>query len=579
MMGEHLILGLGRPRMHEGLLALGNRTRPTAGNLTPQWIGGIGLAAAVGSAYFLVAYLSVTGLLFLASEGVALFWPAAGISAGVLIAFGPRARWPVAAGVFVAVFLIVRFVMVNRNVWLATIFALCDVVEPLIIAELIRRYFGADFALDRLRNVFGLLAATVAGTVPSSLTAAVASRFFLGESAPILPIWEHWWSAVASGVVAVAPLIIGFSAAMREPPGRRELIEGSTALLTLGAITGGIIFLPQQTWETVLPGALLFPILLWLAARCQPVFAAAGAFMVTLTLAWTTILEIGYLGNAALPVDARILQAQAVILVTAIGSYVLAALFAERKQSEARLALSNMRLERERDNKLMNAQAIVRAIAHEIRQPLTRITAGGGAAQRFLKMMPPAQDKAQTALQGIVSAAHRTSEVIDGFRVLFEKADQERQLVDVNEIIRQVLESLSSELTDHHVEPRLNLMSGLPHIYGNRSQLGEVVSNLIINAIEAMDATTDRTRVLRVKTELGDRKAIAVVIEDTGPGIDKEVLGDLFTAFVTTKRHGRGLGLAICRMIVDYHGGKLTASSDGKGGASFELVLPIASID
>ena len=82
-----------------------------------------------------------------------------------------------------------------------------------------------------------------------------------------------------------------------------------------------------------------------------------------------------------------------------------------------------------------------------------------------------------------------------------------------------------------------------------------------------------------MKTELGDRKAIAVVIEDTGPGIDKEVLGDLFTAFVTTKRHGRGLGLAICRMIVDYHGGKLTASSDGKGGASFELVLPIASID
>ena len=528
------------------------------------------------SAYFLVAYLSLTGLFFLVSEGVAVFWPAAGISAGVLIALGPRARWPVASGVFVAVFLVVRFVMVNRNVWLATIFALCDVVEPLIIAELIRRYFGASFALDRLRNVFGLLGATVAGTVPSSLTAALSSRFFLGESATILPTWEHWWSGVAVGVVTVAPLIIGFSAAMREPPARRELIEGSAALLTLGAITGGIIFLPQESWQTVLPGALLFPILLWLAARCQPVFAAAGAFMVSLALAWTTILGIGYLGNAALPIDARILQAQTVILVASIGAYVLAALFAERKQSEARLAFSNMKLERERDNKLMNAQAIVRAIAHEIRQPLTRITTGGGAAQRFLKMVPTAQDKAQTALEGIVSAAHRTSEVIDGFRALFGNADQEQQLVDVNEIVREALGSLSNELRDHHVESLLDLTTRLPHVYGNRSQLEEVVSNLIVNSIEAMDATTDRSRVLRVKTERRGQKTIAVVIEDSGPGIDKEVLGGMFTAFVSTKPHGTGLGLAISRMIIDYHGGQLTASSDG-GGASFQFVLPIAS--
>ena len=564
--------------MHESLLALGNRTRLTVGDLTRQWVGSIGLAVAVGLAYFLVAYLSLTGLFFLVSEGVAVFWPAAGISAGILIALGPRARWPVATGVFVAVFLVVRFVMVNRNVWLATIFALCDVVEPLIIAELIRRYFGTDFALDRLRHVFGLLGATIAGTVPSSLTAAVASRFFLGESAPILPTWEHWWSGVAVGVVTVAPLIIGFSAAMREPPARKELIEGLAALLTLGTITGVIIFLPPESWQTVLPGALLFPILLWLAARCQPVFAAAGAFVVSLTLAWTTILGIGYLGNAALPIDARILQAQAVILVAAISAYVLAALFAERKQSEARLAVSNMRLERERDNKLMNAQAIVAAIAHEIRQPLTRITSGGSAARRFLKMAPPEPDKAQTALEGIVNAGLRTSEVIDGFRALFGKVDVGQQLVDVNEIVREALESLSNELRDHHVESLLDLTSRLPRVYGNRSQLEEVVSNLIVNAIEAMDATTNRSRALRVKTELRGQKTIAVAIEDSGPGIDKEILGGIFTAFVSTKPHGTGLGLAISRMIIDYHGGKLTASSQG-GGASLEFVLPVPSKD
>jgi signal transduction histidine kinase len=236
-------------------------------------------------------------------------------------------------------------------------------------------------------------------------------------------------------------------------------------------------------------------------------------------------------------------------------------------------------LKRERDNKLMNAQAIVAAIAHEVRQPLTRITTGGNAAQRFLKVVPPAHDKAQAALDGIVSAGHRASEVIDGFRALFAKSDQRQQLMDVNEIIRGALESMSSELEDHHIEPRVELMSELPHVYGNRSQLQEVISNLIVNAIEAMDATTDQSRVLRVRTELRDRKAVAVVVQDSGPGIDTDRLDGIFTAFVSTKPHGMGLGLAISRMIIDYHGGKLTALSDGKDGASFEFVLPIASID
>ena len=261
---------------------------------------------------------------------------------------------------------------------------------------------------------------------------------------------------------------------------------------------------------------------------------------------------------------------QAAILVVSLSAYALAALFAERRENAARL-------QRERDNKLMNAQAIVAAIAHEVRQPLTRITAGGSAAQRFLKMVPPEHDKAQTALDGIVSAGHRTSEVIDGFRVLFAKSDQRQQLVDINEIIRGALESMSSELADHHVEPRTQLMSELLYVYGNKGQLQEVVSNLLINAVEAMTTKSDRNRVLRVRTELRDRKAVAVVVQDSGPGIDKDRLDSIFTAFVSTKTYGMGLGLAISRMIIDYHGGKLTALSDGKDGASFEFVLPIAS--
>jgi signal transduction histidine kinase len=260
----------------------------------------------------------------------------------------------------------------------------------------------------------------------------------------------------------------------------------------------------------------------------------------------------------------------------AASTIVLSALLAEAMVLYARLASAIVRLRREQETKIMSAQAITAAIAHEIRQPLTRITAGGGAAQRFLKMVPPQLDKAQAALDGVVHAGHSTSAVIDGFRSIFGKADEEQQLVDMNELIPEVLESLNSRLKDHRVSVRVDFTPKLPLVSGNKGQLQEVVSNLIMNSIEAMATTTVEGRELRVQTEIRDDK-IAVVVQDSGPGIDKDHLGNIFTAFVTTKPQGMGLGLAISRMIIDYHGGKLTAASDSEyGGASFQFVLPTA---
>jgi hypothetical protein len=134
---------------------------------TRRWFAGAAFAAAVAAAYYLAARLSLRGIFFFQSEGITVFWAAAGISSGLLLGFGSRARWPVIAGVFVGAFLI-PFVVLGRGFWLSTIFAACDVVEPVIIAGLIGRYFGDDFALDQLRKVVGFLAATIAGTVPSS---------------------------------------------------------------------------------------------------------------------------------------------------------------------------------------------------------------------------------------------------------------------------------------------------------------------------------------------------------------------------------------------------------------------------
>jgi len=557
------------------LTTLYQRPRSLADHLNRHWVDGIRLAAAVGAAYFLAAQLSL-GLL-MKPDGVAVFWPAAGISSGVLIALGPRARWPVAAGAFIAT--VPANLMGDRNVWAAIIFAVCNAAEALITAGLIQHYFGTHFGLDRLRQVLGLLVAAVAGTAVPGVGGAFGYKLFHSPAVSMLTTWRHWFASDVVGIIAVAPLVIGLAAAARERPPRGELVEGTVALLILAAMTAVIISLPQEPWQTVVPGALLFPTLLWLAARCRPLFAASGAFLVSLTVVWTAILGIGHFGDVNLPIDDRILQAQAVILVVALGASVLAALFAERRENEARLAHSNMMLERERDNKLMNVEAITVAIAHEVRQPLAAIVANGNAALRFLDKEPPDRDEVRAALHRIVNDGHRTSEVFDGIRSLFRKVDQGRDPVDINKLILGVLQSLQSEFKDRAVELRSELAADLPLIDGHPSQLQEVIYNLVRNATEAMDNVTDRNRVLQVSTGLRDHETIAVAVQDSGPGIDPKRLDEIFNAFFTTKSQGTGLGLAICRMIIEHHGGQLIASSDGKNGALFQFVLPIESAD
>jgi signal transduction histidine kinase len=560
--------------MLEGLLARGQRQRSVADDLARGRLRNVGLAAAVGLAYFLAARLGVG--LVLKPEGVAVFWPAAGISSGVLIALGPHSRWPVAAGVIIATIVIHQ--LIADPLWAGAALGLSNAAEALITAALIERYFGTDFSIGRLRQVLGLLLAAIVGTAVSGIGGAVTYRVFSGPSAEMLTTWQHWFASDAIGIVIVAPLVIELATAVRQPPPRRELIEGMAALVALAVMTAIAISLPQEPWETVVPVALLFPILLWIAARCRPVFAAAAAFLVSTTVVSTAVFGLGHFGDVSLSFADRIPQAQAVILFVALGVYVLAALFAERRENEARLARANMMLERERDNKLMSAQALTGAIAHEVRQPLASIVSNASAALRWLERTPPDHDELRAALNRIQSESHRTSEVFDAIRALFRKGDQGRQRIDVNEIIVEVLQSLREELKDHGVEARSELTE-LPLVDGNRGQLREVIFNLANNALEAMDTTTDRSRLLRVTTELRGRDAIAVAVEDSGPGIASQKLDSIFSAFLTTKSQGMGLGLAICRMIVEQHGGQLSASSDGNNGALFQVVLPIAAAD
>jgi signal transduction histidine kinase len=251
-----------------------------------------------------------------------------------------------------------------------------------------------------------------------------------------------------------------------------------------------------------------------------------------------------------------------------------ARLLNELRQRTDELGRSVADLQRERDNKLMNLEAMAASIGHEVRQPLAGIASNGGAALRFLGHTPPNLDEAQLALQRMVKDSHRASQVFDNIRTLFGKADQGHEPIDVNELALGVLQALREELKDHRITTQAELTSQLPFVMGHRGQLQEVFINLVHNAIEAMDAIDDDQRILRVRAERHGGNTITVAVEDSGPGIDPKQLKTIFDAFITTKPHGLGLGLAICRLIIERHKGQLSVGPAEPRGSAFRIVLP-----
>jgi signal transduction histidine kinase len=234
-----------------------------------------------------------------------------------------------------------------------------------------------------------------------------------------------------------------------------------------------------------------------------------------------------------------------------------------------------MLLERERENKLMNVDAATSSIAHEVRQPLTAITTRTSAARRWLERVPPDLDRARKLLGEIERDSFHANEVLTNVRRLFQDTEHGHETIDVNNLAFEALQTFNGELNDRFVKTDLELASELPLVMGHRVQLQEVISNLVYNAIDAMAPIKLDRRTLKVRTKADGTKAVIVEVEDSGHGIEPERLGSIFEPFVTTKPHGTGLGLAICSTIVERHGGRLTASSEGNNGALFQIVLPV----
>src|SRR5712672_2608805 len=295
----------------------------------------------VALAYFFAARLSLA--LLEPVDGVAVFWPAAGVASGILIALGSAARWTVVVGVVAAT--IAANLLGDRNIGNSVSSAVANAGEAVIVAGLIHRFCGSPFELNELRRVLALFAATVVGTSLSGIAGTVGFVLFQGSAASPLVIWLHWFSSDALGTIVVTPLAIGLASLTRSLPPRREIAEGVLALAVVSLVCALLVFLPNEPWTAELAIGALCPLLLWIASRLRPAFSALATFICAITIVWTTIFAIGIFGDLHLSIEERVRGAQATILAISLGALVLAALFSERRLHESAILEREARLQ------------------------------------------------------------------------------------------------------------------------------------------------------------------------------------------------------------------------------------------
>lgn len=312
--------------------------RPLA---APRWAIFTLAVGAIAVAYFLAARLSLD--LLASRDGVAVFWPAAGLASGILIGVGSVARWPVVVGVIAAT--LVANLLGDRNLWNSSFSAVANALEAVVVAGLIQHFYGPSFELNQLRRVVGLFSAAIVGTMVSGIVGTLGFVLFYRSAAPIPKIWFDWFASDALGTIAVAPLAIGLGSSMRDLPPRRELVEGGLALTATAALCAGMVLLPSEPWTFALAITTLSPLLVWIAARFRPGFTAGATFICTITIVWATTFAVGAFGDSRFPIEDRIVSAQATILAISFGALVLAALFSERRLHESAILERERRLE------------------------------------------------------------------------------------------------------------------------------------------------------------------------------------------------------------------------------------------
>jgi PAS domain S-box-containing protein len=239
----------------------------------------------------------------------------------------------------------------------------------------------------------------------------------------------------------------------------------------------------------------------------------------------------------------------------------------ERKRAEADLAHAN---------RVATMGQLTASIAHEVNQPLAALLTNAETAVRWLTRRPPDLEKTRQSIDRSIDDGRRAADIIGRIRDFSKKAPMRKGSVEINEAILEIMRLARVAMSEHGVSVDMQLSEGLPPILGDRVQLQQVILNLIMNAIEAMSEVVDGSRELLIGTGIGETDAVRVTVSDTGPGLPHVNSESIFGAFYTTKANGLGMGLSICRSIVEAHGGRLWATPNQPRGAVFRMMLPVA---
>jgi len=390
-----------------------NRNLQVPGTAAWEWIATLGAAGAVAIGYFLAARLGLA--LLLAGSDMPVFWPASGIAAGFLIATGPRARPALVIGVVVGN--VAANLMSDRSILTSLFVGFCSAGEAVLAAWLLERRFGRAFTFGDLPRVIGFLVAAGLATAASAVGGA-AIMTLLHTAASYWEVWRVWFLSGWVGIIVVAPLVIGLGQMWREPPSRGEWLEGLGVLAMLALAGLYAIGQPSESWLSFNPGIVVLPPLLWLAARCPPVFAIAGAFAASMMVICATIYGIGRFGDVAVPTMERVKAAQAVVGTGTIFTLFLLALFIQRKKAAEGL--------QHREAELAEAQRVAR-IGSWYWDAQTDVIIGSDELLRIYGFDPatrPADFRAQfdrhhaaDDLERLKATARRTLETGVGFQL------------------------------------------------------------------------------------------------------------------------------------------------------------------
>lgn len=488
---------------------------------------------------------------------------------------------------FVAVLPVSDHALVEMNALFPSLDAIV-LITDVITAVLLFAQFSLSAARPLLALATGYLF-TALIVVPHALTfaGAFSTSGLLGAGVQTGSwLFIFWHLGFALGLLAYAALRIG------KPD--QAMPKTSVSAAIWSAAAGSLFLVCALTWlatagQSLLPTLILDngrlgpnvpPIILCVIAVCAGAVALLLLNRRRSTLDhWLIVVAAVSIGELAfsglLPTvrfSAGFYVGRVFSLITS--SIVLIVLLAETTRLYAQVVRSNATLQRERDNKLMNMEAITAAIAHEVRQPLTAISSSSAAALNWLKRTPPDLEEVKIALNAIIDAGHGADAVFNNMRTL-ARAEPIVHSLDLNSLISEVVRTMDAEFKQHRIQIETDLSWRLPPILGHRGQLQEVMSNLLSNAIEAIGPVSG-PRLVKVSTEHGSEGRVTVTVEDSGRGLDPETAQSIFEPFVTTKARSMGLGLAICQMIIQRHDGELSARPARTRGAVFQITLPQA---